>query len=104
MKTFDDYLTEDARLTILIELTKQSDGRLNESLVAAVLEMFGHNRSREWVRTQMHKLAELGAIRLHSIDRPEADPILVAQILRAGVDHVARRTIIEGIKRPSLGS
>lgn len=103
MSDYDDYLTKDARLVILRELAKQSDGRLNESLVTGVLEIFGHRRSREWVRTQLRKLEELGAVKIAKIDRPEVEPILVAAITRAGVDHVERRSFIDGIARPSIG-
>lgn len=102
MSTFDEYLTEDARLVILRELAKQIDGRLNEVLIAKTLDAFGYNRSREWIRTQLRKLAELGAVRLASIDRPEADPLLVATVTRSGLDHVERRSVIDGIARPSV--
>lgn len=96
MTDFNDYLTEDARLVILRELNKQTDGRLNEVLLTKALDAFGHNRSREWVRTQVRKLAELGAVKV-----TDAGTILVAAITRNGVDHVERRSIIEGVARPS---
>ncbi|WP_264047513.1 VpaChn25_0724 family phage protein [Methylobacterium flocculans] len=96
--TFSRHVEEDARLIILRELHVQSDGRLNDGVLCHVLESFGHNRSREWVRTQIHKMAELGAVAT-----TEAGSVVVAQITRAGVDHVLRRSKIEGIKQPSLG-
>ncbi|MFG1466578.1 hypothetical protein V5F77_27510 [Xanthobacter sp. DSM 24535] len=94
--SFSDYLTEDARLTILKELAAQTDGRLNDTLITRVLEVFGHRRSREWVRTQLLKLEELGAIRTTAVGS-----VLVAEILRAGTDHVERRSVIAGVARPS---
>ncbi|RWE48554.1 MAG: hypothetical protein EOS79_08450 [Mesorhizobium sp.] len=93
---FDEYLTADARLVMLRELNQQIDGRLNEVLLTKALDTFGHNRSREWVRTQLRKLAELGAVKV-----TEAGSILVAAITRTGIDHVERRSIIEGVARPS---
>ncbi|TPL49102.1 hypothetical protein FJ937_16585 [Mesorhizobium sp. B2-4-4] len=96
MTDFNDYLTEDARLVILRELNKQTDGRLNEVLLTKALDAFGHNRSREWVRTQLRKLAELGAVRV-----TEIGTVMVAAITRNGVDHVERRSIIESVARPS---
>jgi hypothetical protein len=96
MSDFDNYLTADARLVILRELNQQTDGRLNEALLTKTLDAFGHNRSREWVRTQLRKLAELGAVKV-----TEVGNIMVAAITRNGVDHVERRTIIEGVARPS---
>lgn len=96
MTDFDAYLTYDARLIILRELHRQTDGRLNETLLTKTLDTFGHNRSREWVRTQLRKLAELGAVKV-----TEAGSIMIASVTRAGVDHVERRTVIEGVARPS---
>ncbi|SDA39265.1 hypothetical protein [Mesorhizobium qingshengii] len=96
MTDFDAYLTYDARLIILRELHKQTDGRLNEVLLTKALDAFGHNRSREWVRTQLRKLVELGAVKV-----TEIGTVMVAAITRSGVDHVERRAIIEGVARPS---
>jgi hypothetical protein len=86
----------DARLVILRALHLQTDGRLNETLLTAELDRFGHRRSREWVRTQLNKLAELGALKV-----TEAGTVMIASITRSGVDHVERRSVIEGIARPS---
>jgi hypothetical protein len=83
---------------MLKELALQSDGRLNETILTSVLDSFGYSRSREWVRTQMRKLAEIGAAQV-----TEAGPFLVSTITRAGVDHLERRSFIEGIAKPSLG-
>ncbi len=60
--SFDEHLTKDARLVILRELAKQTDKRLNETLLTAVLDTFGHRRTRDWVRTQLRILADLGAV------------------------------------------
>ncbi|TIV65868.1 MAG: hypothetical protein E5V89_27125 [Mesorhizobium sp.] len=95
-ENFEEYLTADARLVMLRELNQQIDGRLNEVLLTKALDTFGHNRSREWVRTQLRKLSELGAVKV-----TEAGSIMVAAITRAGIDHIERRSIIEGVARPS---
>lgn len=95
---YDEAMTRDARLVILKELAAQPDGRLNEALLEKVLDVFGHRRSREWIRTQLRKLEELGAVRL-----TEVGTVLVAAITRAGVDHVERRSFLDGVERPSLG-
>lgn len=94
--SFEEHAARDARLVILRGLAQQIDGRLNEVMLTALLETFGHNRSREWVRTQLYKLRELGAV-----TTTEAGSVLIASITRAGVDHVERRSIIEGVNRPS---
>ncbi|HEY5209623.1 MAG TPA: hypothetical protein VIJ42_09290 [Stellaceae bacterium] len=96
MNDFADYQAEDARLVILKELHRQLDGRLNEGVLTRVLESFGHHHSREWVRTQLRKLEELGAITIIEIGS-----VFVAQITRAGRDHVELRSAIEGAARPA---
>lgn len=94
--SFESYLAEDARLIILKELAKQTDGSLNDTMLTRVLDAFGHRRSREWTRTQILKLNELGAV-----TTTEAGSALIASITRAGLDHVERRSVIDGIARPS---
>ena len=96
MADFNQFVTEDGRLVMLRELAKQSDYRLNETILTQVLDVFGHRRSREWVRTQLRKMEELGAVKLR-----EAEGIVVATATRAGLDHVEGRSVIEGILQPS---
>ncbi|MFC5553634.1 hypothetical protein ACFPQ7_06790 [Methylobacterium iners] len=95
---FNRHLEEDARLIILKELAAQTNFTLNDTILHKVVETFGHNRSRDWVRTQIRKLGELGATR-----NTEAGSVLIAMITDAGIDHVLRRSVIEGIARPSAG-
>ena len=92
---FNEFLTGDARLIILKALAEQTDGRLNETILAATLDTFGHRRSRDWVRTQLRALSDLGAVRLS-----EAGSVLIAEVTRMGIDHVERRAVIEGVARP----
>lgn len=94
--SFEQYLVEDARLVILRELNGQLDGRLNDTLITRVLESFGHRRSREWVRTQLHVLKDVGAIGI-----TEAGTVMVAELKRPGRDHVERRAQLGGVALPS---
>ncbi|MCB1463247.1 MAG: hypothetical protein KDJ90_12670 [Nitratireductor sp.] len=96
MADFDEHLAGDARLTILKELAIQADGTLNETLLTITLDTFGYRRSRDWTRSQLRKLEELGAVRI-----TEAGSVLVASITRAGLDHVERRSFLEGVAKPS---
>ena len=93
---YNEAIEQDGRLIILKELAKQVDGRLNETLLTRVLDAFGITRSRDWVRTQIRAMAELGAVTF-----TETGTVFVAEITRRGVDHVERRVLIEGIARPS---
>ena len=99
MSDFNEHLTRDARLVILKELAKQTDNRLNEALLTMVLDTFGHRRSRDWVRTQLRLLADIGAISIS-----EAGSVMIAELRQSGQDHVDRRVILEGVARPSLVS
>jgi len=96
MVSFEEHSARDARLVILRGLNGQTDGRMNEALLTQLLLTFGHNRSREYVRTQLNKLKELDAVTV-----VQAGTVMIASITRAGIDHVERRSIIEGIARPS---
>jgi hypothetical protein len=95
-RTWEDAQREDARLVVLRELQRQNDGRLNETLLLKVLDSFGHRRTRDWLRTQLRAMADLGAVAL-----TEQGTVMIAQITRTGMDHVERRSVIEGIARPS---
>ena len=98
-KDYARHVEEDARLVILKELAAQTNYTLNDTILHKVCESFGHNRSREWVRTQIRKLADLGAVTVS-----ETGTVLIATITGAGVDHVLRRGVIEGVARPSPGA
>ncbi len=96
MTAYENKIAEDARLFILQELEAQVDGRLNELLLQRLLDQrYGIARSREWVQTQMRKLAELEAVKLIE------GAFLIADIERPGRDHVACRSIVAGVTRPT---
>lgn len=96
MKTYDTRIDEDGRLIILRELAVQIDGRSNEINLQRVLHTFGITRSREYVRTQLLKLAELGGVRTE-----EAGTVMIATLRKAGRNHVERYGVIDGVSRPS---
>lgn len=95
--SFAKHKAANARLVILRALAAETDRHLNDSLLVAALEAFGHHVSRDYVRTQLRALDELGAVTLHS-----AGSAMVAELLQPGLDHVERRAILEGVQRPSL--
>ena len=90
------HVAADCRLIILRSLHRETSGTLNETLLQRSLETYGHAKTRDYVRTQMRALADLGALTIR-----EAGTVLIASISRLGVDHVERRTVIEGVLRPS---
>jgi DNA-binding HxlR family transcriptional regulator len=91
-----DQVAEDGRLLVLKELAKQTDGRSNDVVLGRVLDAFGYRRSRDWLRTQLRRLEELGAVRIDAVDT-----VMVATLRKAGRDHVERRAVIEGVSRPA---
>lgn len=94
--SYEENLAKDARLVILRALQAQNDGRLNEVILDAELDRFGHRRSREWIRTQLEALRELGAVTI-----TQAGTVMVAGITKLGIAHVERRQVIDGVARPS---
>lgn len=96
MSDYGEFYEADARLVVLKELANQTDGRLNEVILTRVLDTFGFHRSREWVRTQLRKLEDVRAVTL-----TEAGTVMIAAITRAGMDHVERRAVLEGVAKPS---
>ncbi len=91
-------MEEEARLVILRTLAEQADRRLNSSLLQTDLaDRWGINRSREWVHVQLGFLAhEVGAVTL-----TEVGTVRIAELTARGLDHVERRLVLPGVKRPS---
>lgn len=90
-------MEHEARLVALRMLAEQSDGRLNSSLLRDELaERWAINRTRDWLHVQLRFLAEIGAVHL-----TEAGSVLIAEITQRGLDHVERRIVLDGVKRPS---
>ena len=95
MNDFTAHVAREARLRILKELARQTDGRLSELLIRPVLDLYGIKRDRDWIATQLRKLEQLGAIVLEVTGQT-----LIAKITREGIDHVEERALIEGVSRP----
>lgn len=96
MNKYNARVELDARLTILKELSQENSWSLNETILRDVLETFGINRDRDWVREQLKAMADLDAIKTR-----QAGSVMIAVITRKGLDHVNNRTVIEDIARPS---
>jgi hypothetical protein len=92
----DRLIREEARLVILRALEEQPDGRLNSELLRLTLESYGITKSRDWVHDELAWLRDMGTVTVLV-----AGTVRVASITAKGADHVGRRTIVEGIKRPS---
>lgn len=91
-----DLIRAEARLIALRALAEEANFSLSETLLVAVLEAFGISKSREWMREEMTRLDEIGAVTLR-----HAGSVMIATLTNKGRDHVERRLVIEGVKRPS---
>ncbi|TPQ53034.1 hypothetical protein C2U72_00115 [Prosthecomicrobium hirschii] len=91
-----NIIAEQARLIMLRALDEQPSARLNSDLLIAELEGFGITKTRDWVHEELRCLAEIGAVRV-----VDAGSVRVAHLTDKGRDHVERRIVLEGVKRPS---
>lgn len=93
---FSKHNEEDARLIILKHLAEVHGRRASDTILVEVLDAFGHKRSREWVRTQIRRLEDVGAVTVTAIGS-----VLIPELRQAGEDHVLRRAFLEGVRKPS---
>jgi hypothetical protein len=91
-----DIIREHARLIILRHLAEQTGYASNSSMLETKLAEFGIVKPRAWLHDEMRYLEEVGAIKVI-----EAGTVRVAALTDKGLEHVERRLIIEGVKRPS---
>lgn len=99
MTPYNIFIAEKGRLVILQALAREFNGHLREDLIQKAVDIYLLSRSIEWVRTQLRKLEELGAI-----DITEDNGKLIAGITRTGRDHVERRSPVAGIAWPEDGA
>ena len=86
MTHYSDYLRQDMRLVILRLLVEMPGYRANSSVLNTALDNFGHTASRDQVKTELHWLAEQGAMTLTDVG-----PVLVATLTERGQDIAAGR-------------
>ena len=92
---FAELITKDIRLVMLRCMAEDPGYALNESILQSVLEAFGHNVSRDRVRTEMRWLEEQQLITVDTVSG-----ILVAKLTGRGLDCACGRTRIDGVKAP----
>ncbi|WP_028588252.1 hypothetical protein [Desulfocurvus vexinensis] len=96
--SYEKYLVEHLRITILRLLLEQTDYTLNESLIADMSTEYGFSPSRDRVRNELYWLREQGLVELR-----EPSGLAVATLTERGADVAAGRALAPGIKRPSPG-
>lgn len=95
MSQYLDYLREDQRLVILRVLAGMPSYTANSSVLHGLLGKFGHNPSRDQVKTEIQWLAEQGLVTIEAVS-----DLLIARITERGADVAAARVTVPGVKRP----
>lgn len=95
--SYSERVAEHYRLTILRCLQEEDDGKINESLLAEYVADFGFSGGRDHLRIHLKWLSDAGCVKVHDVRG-----IAVAELTEKGADHVERRALIPGIKKPSV--
>lgn len=95
MTQYAEFLRQDYRLVILRLLVEMTGYRANSSVLTMALDSYGHTLSRDQVKTELHWLAEQGALTVADVG-----PVIVATLTERGQDIAAGRARVPGIKRP----
>ncbi|OIZ37485.1 hypothetical protein BEH71_21580 [Citrobacter freundii] len=90
----NDILTEDRRLVILRSLM-DCNNEANESILNDCLDAYGHNVSRDVVRTQINWLQEQGLVTVEDLHG-----FFIVTITGRGQDVAEGRTRVPGVKKP----
>lgn len=96
MKDYAQFLKEDQRLVILRTLSQLPSYTANSSVLYGLLQKYGHNPSRDQVKTELHWLAEQGLVTIIN----DLDGLLIARITERGTDVAEARAVVPGVKRP----
>lgn len=95
MSNYAQVLTEDRRLVILRVLSELNAYKANSSVIAALLERWGHTPSRDQIKTDLRWLQEQGLLGIEEIET-----VLLATLTERGMDVAKGRVIQPGVKRP----
>ncbi len=95
---YQRIVTEDLRLCILRVLAQDQDNQVNSSIIQTAVDVYGHRYDRDRIHTELNWLSEQGAVETETMAS-----VVVATLTQRGQDHLDRRTVIAGVKRPGLG-
>ncbi|ECI3885369.1 ArsR family transcriptional regulator [Salmonella enterica subsp. diarizonae] len=95
---FVDFLREDWRLVILRILSEMPGYSSNSSVLYSALTQYGHNPSRDQVKTELRWLEEQSLVRVEALES-----VLVVWLTERGADVAAGRAVVPGVKRPGAG-
>jgi hypothetical protein len=93
--SYQDYLNEDRRLVLLRLLADLPGRKGNSSVLATLLDHWGHSVSRDYVKGQLAWLAEQGLVTTEDMG-----PVILASISERGIEVTEDRVRVPGISRP----
>ncbi|MFT4190852.1 MAG: ArsR family transcriptional regulator [Comamonas sp.] len=96
-KTYAKVLSEDRRLLLLRLLHEMPGYRANSSVLYTALAAWGHEPTRDQVKTELRWLAEQGLVEVESIGDGS---VLIARLAERGQDVATGRAVVDGVKRP----
>lgn len=95
MTKYADFLRQDQRLVLLRILAELPGFRSNSSVLTGALRSYGHEASRDQIKTELHWLDEQGLVTVEDVDT-----ILVVTLSERGSDVAAGRAKVPGVKQP----
>lgn len=98
MSKYADFLREDQRLALLRLLAELPSYRSNSSVLVGFMRQWGHDMSRDQVKTELTWLGEQGLLKIEDLDA-----VLVVELTERGADVAAGRAKQPGVKRPGPG-
>ncbi len=93
--SMEKIMQEDRRLVILRSLNEMSGYEANESIINQCLEAYGHNVSRDTVRTELAWLQEQQLVSIRDVSG-----YMVAKLSIRGGDVATGKATAPGVKRP----
>lgn len=97
MTKYAEFLSADRRLVLLRILAELPTYKANSSVLHSVLNQWGHDPSRDQVKTELRWLQEQGLVTVEEIGD---GAVLLATLTERGMDVQAGRARVDGVKRP----
>lgn len=97
-QTYEQFQTEDRRLTLLRGLASSAQYRANALLLRRFCASVGHSASADRIEQDIAWLAEQGLL-----VREATEGVTVATLTARGLDVAAGRTEVPGVQRPQPG-
>lgn len=99
MPEYQEHYLAEVRLCLLRVLAVSPAQRTNSSVLQTALEAWGFSVTRAVVHAELGELAQLGAV---AVETPAgAVEPMIAALTSRGLDHVERRVVLPGVKRPT---